>query len=225
MAKILIVEDDKVLAKIIKKMLESQMHVVELATDGTTGLNFIEESSFDLLILDWGLPEVSGVVLCDQYRQRQGQAPVLFLTARASIEDKFKGFSAGADDYLTKPFDVRELLMRVNALLKRTNQQLDETVLQVGELKMNPRAGIVTQAGESITLAPREFALLEFFMKHPNELFAPSTLIERLWEADAEATEVALRSCIARIRKKIDIPGRASIIQSVHGRGYRLVKE
>ncbi|MBX9694551.1 MAG: response regulator transcription factor, partial [Cyanobacteria bacterium] len=190
MAKILLVEDDRVLAKIVKKFLQSHKYVVELTFDGETGLNFIEGSLFDLLIVDWNLPNITGLELCQRYRRVNGKAPVLFLTAKADIESKLLGFSAGADDYLVKPFDTRELLVRVRALLKRTEQTMEE-VLQADDLEMNLRSGIVTRSGEPIELTTLEYSLLELLMRHPNELISQDTIIDRVWKADSAATELS----------------------------------
>lgn len=223
MAKILLVEDDLMLLKLVCQHLRSRLHVVDAVGDADEAAAYLDVGDFDLVIMDWCLPGQSGLTgvdLCSNYRQKGGEAPVLFLTGQSDIDDKTAGFNAGADDYLCKPFDIKELLLRVESLLRRPAAMKND-VLRAGSLTVEPRAGRVIFNGEEIMLQPREMALLEFLMRHPDTIYEPADLLARVWETDSDAGEVALRTCVSNIRKKLGISDRKSIIESVHGRGYR----
>ncbi|MBI1270302.1 response regulator [bacterium] len=223
MAKILLVEDDLMLLKLVCQNLRARFHVVDAVGNADDARDYLENSEFDLVIMDWCLPGkagLSGVDLCSIYRDRGGQAPVLFLTGQTDIDDKTAGFNAGADDYLCKPFDMKELLLRVDSLLRRPAARKSE-VLRAGELSIEARSGRVRFRGSEIILQPREMALLEFLMRHPDTVYEPTDLLAKVWDTDSDASEVALRTCISNIRKKLGLTDRRSIIESVHGRGYR----
>lgn len=221
MAKILIVEDDVTLARVVRDALESERHVVETCHDGESGLAYLDATKYELLILDWELPKSSGIEICSHFRRRGGHSPVLFLTAKSSMSDKEKGFAVGADDYLTKPFDIRELVIRVRALLRRPAATVG-SVLKVGGLELETATGSVTRGDEVIKLQPRELSLLEFLMRHPDSFFTADSLLARVWDTDSEASEVALRSCITKLRRKIDVEGEASFIETSKGLGYKI---
>ncbi len=221
MAKILIVEDDPMLRQLVRDALETERHVVDDCQDGRSGMAFVDAGSYELLILDWEMPHATGIELCSHFRGQGEQAPVLFLTARASMDDKEKGFAVGADDYLTKPFDVRELLIRVRALLKRP-QQITKDILKIGDMHLDTNSGVVKRGDTLVRLQPRELALLEFLMRHPDTYFTAEALMARVWDTDSEATEVALRSCITKMRRKMDVEGQQSFIETAKGLGYRI---
>lgn len=221
MAKILIVEDDPMLRQLVRDTLSAERHTVDDCADGHSGMAFIDSGNYELLVLDWELPHKSGIELCSHFRNQGEQAPVLFLTARASMDDKEKGFAVGADDYLTKPFDVRELVIRVKALLKRP-QQMTKDVLIVGGMQLDTNSGVVKRGDALVRLQPRELALLEFLMRHPDTYFTAEALMARVWDTDSEATEVALRSCITKMRRKMDTEGQPSFIETAKGLGYRI---
>lgn len=171
MAKILFVEDDLDLAQRVIQCLKAEEHVVEHSASGLDAATVLEYGEFDLLIFDWSLPDLSGVELCKQFRSRGGKTPVIMLTGKTTTSDKEQGLDSGADDYMTKPCDVRELLARIRALLRRPPAILG-TILQVGDLTLDTRWHTVTMAGNNVTLQPREFALLEFLMKYPDQPFS-----------------------------------------------------
>ncbi len=223
MPKILLVEDDKDLAKIISEYLKSEQYSFEIAHDGTTGYEFLVHGHFDLIILDWNLPGMSGVELLRKYRAGQGVSPVLMLTGKKEITDKEEGLDTGADDYLTKPFNMREMTARIRALLRRPAQSVSST-LKVGNLELDPHKHKLLKNGEDVHLLPKDFSLLEFFMRHPDEVFSQDALIQRVWSFDAEATSDALRTSIKRLRKKLDDTEdeEESIIETVRRVGYRL---
>ena len=220
MAKILVVEDDESLRNVLSEALQAQHHIIDLVADGKSGLAYVEGSHYDLIILDWELPGCSGIDICRAYRKNGGESPVLFLTARGQINEKAQGFEVGADDYLVKPFLVQELLMRVKALLRRPTQVVND-VLRFADLTLDPQTGRVEKSGAEVKLQRRELALLEFFMRHPSTVFSADSLLVRVWDSDSEATEIALRSCIAKIRRKLDREGKPSIIESIWGKGYK----
>ncbi len=221
MAKILVIEDDKYLCEVINDRLCLDKHTVDVCETGTDGLEYLLANQYDVVILDWNLPGMPGVEILKTYRDKHGTAPVLMLTGRNTIDEKEIGLGSGADDYLTKPFNMRELQARVRALLRRSSSFTPE-VLKIGKLVLDTRALVVKKGDSEIHLMPKEFALLEFFARNPNELFSAETIIGRVWATEADCGLESLRSCVKRLRKKIDDDGEESIIENVFGVGYRL---
>ncbi len=223
MSKILVVEDDRGLADIVKDHLEHQHHAVQLTHTGDDGDKLMRLYEYDCIILDWELPDgPSGIELCKNYRARGGTAPVLMLTGRQTIDQKETGFDAGADDYLTKPFIVRELVARVQALLRRPPVIITRAIT-AGDLEFDTLSRSLKKSGEVVALFKTEADLLEHFMKHPNQVFSPDALLDRVWKGEDNGTLDALRTCIGRLRKKIDTDGQGSYIENMRGSGYRFV--
>lgn len=221
MAKILVVEDDKDLAGTVRDCLTEDHHHVEMVHSGGDAVSLIEGFDCDLLILDWELPEFSGVEICKRYRRKRGQAPVLILTGRSQISDKEVGFDAGADDYMTKPFDYRELKMRVKALLRRSSGTVDN-ILRVANVSINLDTFVVSVSEKNVHLLPKEFAVLEFLARHPNQVFSAETLLERIWASDTESSANTVRTTLYTLRKKICPKGTPQVLDTVHGIGYKL---
>jgi DNA-binding response OmpR family regulator len=221
MSKILLVEDDAELTAMIAEWLSFERHIVEVVHNGRDGLDRLRNCQYDVVILDWSLPDLSGLEICRQYRGAQGITPIIMLTGRGSVSDKEAGLDSGADDYLTKPFNMKELSARIRAMLRRSTAQ-PSNVLKSGELVVDPGKYKVLKNGVEIQLLPREFALLEFFMRHPDEVFSAEALLQRVWHSESEATSDALRTCIKRLRQKIDMNDDDSIIQTIPRVGYRL---
>jgi DNA-binding response OmpR family regulator len=225
MAKILLVEDNLDLATIVADTLRNERHVVESVADGLAALDYLKLAQFELVIMDWELPGLSGVEVIKKHRELGGQTPVIMLTGRSRLEDKEVGFDVGADDYLPKPFDSRELIARVRALLRR-QPTVNSTILKVADLELDPVKFKLSKAGHHVHLTPKDFALLEFFMRHPDEIFSPDQLITRVWDYDSEASSESLRVAIRRIRKAIDRDDASqdSLIENIARIGYRLRK-
>lgn len=225
MAKILLVEDDMGLSRMVRDWLTFEHHLVETADNGRDGLDKLQFYQYDLVILDWELPEMTGIEICKEFRSRGGTTPVLMLTGKGTIGDKESGFEAGADDYLTKPFHMKELSMRLKALLRRGGTALQGDTLKFRDLALEPASHRVTREGKDLQLLPKEFALLEFLMRHPNQVFSAEALLSRVWASETDTTVDAVSTCIKRLRKKIDQEGQSSIIKTVHGVGYKLESE
>jgi two-component system OmpR family response regulator len=221
MAKILLVEDDPNIAAAVQDSLEHTKHRVEAVVDGEEALVCLEVSEYDLIVLDMGLPKMSGAEVCSAFRARGGTTPVLMLTANDTLRGKEAGFTAGVDDYLTKPFHPAELLMRVKALLRRS-PNLQNDVLTCGGLELDLGTTQVRHKGQLIRLSPIELALLEFLMRHKGRVFSQDELLVKVWPSDSERTPDSIRTCIRKLRAKIDEPGAESIIENLHGLGYRL---
>lgn len=221
MAKILLIEDDRALAAMIVDWLNTEQHVVETVENGDDGFDRISFYEYDLAIIDWELPYMSGVDILRNYRRKGGMMPVLMLTGKGTIDEKERGLDAGADDYLTKPFHVKELSARLRALLRRPPVAHKSTLSAFG-IELDTISRTVIRGGVEIELVPKEFALLEFFMRHPNQVFSAEALLNRVWSSESEATVEALKSCIKRLRKKIDAEGEESILKNIHGVGYKL---
>jgi DNA-binding response OmpR family regulator len=221
MAKILIVEDDTDISTIVSRWLKHENHLVEISKDGEDASVKLKLNQYDLIILDWMLPKVTGVELCQKFRANGGTTPILLLTAKSTIENKETGLDSGADDYLTKPFDLKELSARVRALLRRSGS-LTSKILKIGDLSLDAEMHQVTLADNPIVLNPKEFALLEFLMRHPNQIFSGEALLSRVWQSDAMASSDTVRAHIKNLRKKIDQPGKTSPISTVHGLGYKM---
>ena len=222
MAKILLVEDDPEHAELIRDWLKKDVHFVDVVDNGADALHLLGLYKFDLLILDWNIPEMSGVDLCKEFRERGGTTPILMLTGKAAIEDKEQGFDSGADDYLTKPVNLRELSARTRSLMRRGNTVVNSSKLVVGDITMDTQSRLVTRNGQSIDLLPREFALLELFCKNPTRVFSVDELISSVWSYDQSVSDHAVRVCISRLRTKLDVEGRESVLESVYSVGYRI---
>lgn len=223
MAKILFVEDDQGLAEMVLEWLICERHSIEHISDGQTGLDYLQYGKYDLAILDWTLPGKTGLDICKQHRANGGTTPVIMLTAKGAENDKELGLDSGADDYLTKPFSVKELSARIRALLRRPPNTL-ANILEIKDLSLDSVKHTVTKAGTNIQLLPKEFTLLEFFMRHPDEIFSSEALLDRIWHSDSEATPDAVRTCLKRLRRKIDgdLAENQSYIQTVPKLGYKM---
>jgi DNA-binding response OmpR family regulator len=222
--KLLLVDDDENLLNTVQDWFKAQNFEVDIVSNGREGLERLKFYKYDLVILDWGMPDMSGIDVCRAYRTEGGETPVLMLTGQDKIEHKETGFSAGADDYLTKPFSLRELAARVRALLRRPSTYTSEK-LQVGTIFIDSGARKVVRNGKDIDLAPREFSLLEFLMRHADQVFSDEAILDRVWPSSSDASSETLRTCIKKLRRKIDIEGQASIIKNVAGVGYRFDSE
>ena len=220
--KILIVEDEAGLATTLKDRLRKEGYQVNVAKDGLAGFNLAAGEPFDLIVLDWMLPGQSGLTVCQKLRERGSSTPILMLTARRQLTDKVAGLKTGADDYLSKPFHMAELLARIDALARRGDAGNAEasTKLKLADLELDRMTRRVVRNGKKIELTAREFQLLEFMMRHPNQVFTADALLLRVWPSDSEATAEALRSTVKRIRKKVDPAG--ELLRTVHGVGYIL---
>ncbi len=221
MAKILVVEDDAEFAAVIEEWLSFDHHTVEVVPTGNEGLERLQIFEYELVILDLGLPGVSGMDILRSFRAQGAMTPVLILTGKRAMEDKLEGFETGADDFLTKPFHGKELSARVKALLRRPQAMLP-TILKHGDIELDPDNFVVKRNGEEVRLLPKEFALLQFMMRNPKRLFVTDELLLRVWSSDSEATAEALTTCIKRLRQKLDLPGQPSVVRNVHGVGYGL---
>lgn len=219
MAKILIVEDDVALANNIANLLSFEKHAVDVVYTGQDASLNLKTWSYDAIILDILLPDLTGYEVLKEYRTARGSSPVLILTGRTTIFDKTTGFDAGCDDYLTKPFHMKELSARINALLRRP-KQLTPVVLSAGDISLNTSNHRVEKAGVVISLPPIEYQFLEFLMRHPDQSFSSDTLFKRIWPSDSTATNEAIKAVIKRLRKKLDPDG--NMLQTIHGSGYIL---
>ncbi len=220
MAKILVVEDDKELLFAVENWLVLQDYLVETVANGADAADRLKFYQYDLLVLDWELPDGSGIEILASYRASGGQMPVLMLTGKGTITDKETGFDAGADDYLTKPFNMRELSARVKALLRRPGTTGGD-LLKAGDLSVDPVSHKVMRGQSEIHLHPKEFALLEFFLRHPQQVFSPEALIDHVWSSYSDASPDSIRAYITKLRAKIGDKNKESIIRTVHGVGYR----
>lgn len=222
MTKILIVDDEPDLAEGLKRSLVREQYVVEVAHDGEAAMDMLKISKYDLIVLDWMMPKQNGLEVCRWLRNKRDKTPVLMLTARGELDDKEMGLDSGADDYLTKPFQLREFQARVRAILRRAGDMDNGEVMTCGKITLHVRARKVERSGEQVKLEPKEFNLLEFLMRHPDQVFSADALVQRVWTSDTEVLSDAVRVYIRMLRKKLDVPGEPSIVETVHGSGYRL---
>ncbi len=219
--RILLVEDDRKAAALLMRGLREEGFVV----DHAASLAEADEAAFvtthDLIVLDGMLPDGDGVTLCRTLRARGQQVPVLMLTARDALSDRVDGLNAGADDYLTKPFEFEELLARLRALLRRSDMTRPP-VLVADDLRLDPASQEVTRAGRPVELTPKEFALLQALMRQPGAVVPRQRLAEQIWHGDPLAIDNLIDAHMSKLRRKIDAAGARPLIETVRGRGFRL---
>ena len=222
--RILVVEDEKKVASFIKKGLEEEGYAVDVAADGEEGLAMALARVHDLIILDIRLPRMDGLHVLQALRQDKVTTPVLLLTVRATIEDKVLGLDAGADDYLSKPFAFQELVARVRALLRR-RAEAEPTILQVGDLSLDPARRTVARGGEKIDLTAREFTLLDYFMRHPGRVLTRTMIAEHVWDYSFDTSTNVIDVYVNYLRKKIDTDREPKLLHTIRGVGYVLKAE
>lgn len=222
MPKALVADDDPRILQLVTDWLEHHQFQLDTVSDGVQAQEMLDHSQYDVLIFDWDMPKMSGVDLVKWFRAKGGTTPILLLTGKSSIDEKEDGFRAGADDYLTKPFDLRELSARLTALLRRGNVAASRKV-QVGALSVDPESHSAVVNGNQLKLTATEFAVLEFLSRHPNQVFSADALIGRVWPSSSEISPDTVRVYIKRLREKLTAAGQAELIQNVHGVGYKLV--
>jgi heavy metal response regulator len=220
----LVIEDEKMVARFVKKGLEEEGYAVDLAVDGEEGLAMVLDQVHDLIILDIALPKMDGLQVLKKLRERRVRTPVLLLTVRATIEDKVLGLDSGADDYLTKPFAFQELLARIRALLRR-KAETGPPLLQVENLVLDPARRVVTRAGERIDLTSKEFALLEYLMRNAGRVLTRAMISEHVWDYDFDTETNIIDVYVNYLRRKIDSGGEKKLIHTVRGSGYVLKSE
>jgi DNA-binding response OmpR family regulator len=220
--KILLVEDDNRIVNALVEALTDQRYIVEVAHDGEEGLNFAETLTYDLIVLDLMLPKLSGITLCQRLRQAGNKTLVLMLTGRDTSTDKVLGLDAGADDYVVKPFDLPELLARIRALLRRGSVSLSP-VLEWGWLCLDPNQCEVRYQDKQLDLTPKEYALLELFLRNGTRVLSRQVILERLWSFDDIPVEETVKVHLQKLRRKLKAVGApANLIETVYGLGYRL---
>jgi DNA-binding response OmpR family regulator len=219
MTKLLIVEDDPELSEQLAKCLQDQGYICEVAASGEDGMQLLNSFQFDLIVLDWNLPGITGLEVCKAYRKNGGVTPVLFLTGQSEIHQKESGLDSGADDYLVKPFEVRELTARIRSLLRRpTGLFVDQLSIDGLELEVQNRK--VSHGSKNIHLMPTECALLEFFMRHPNRFYSTKDLLDAVWNSQSEASLESVRTCMKTLRHKLAKIDKSNFIKTVPGSGY-----
>ena len=220
-AHILIVEDELRLAEIIQKQLQESGFKADVANDGYVGKRMIENSEYDLVVLDINLPLMNGYELCKEIRKKNSKIPIIMLTALGTSENKLIGFEAGADDYVLKPFDFRELLARINVFLKRKNVVIPESrKLSIADFEMDLDRKTASRAGKKIDLTSKEFALMETFLLNKNKLLSREFIIEKVWDLDFETGTNIIDVYVNYLRKKIDKNFEPKIIHTKFGFGF-----
>jgi two-component system OmpR family response regulator len=221
MIRILVIEDEARLARLISRVLKEEGYVAEAASDGRTGLSLALVEEFDLLIVDWMLPDLDGLEVIRRLRAAEMSVPVLMLTARTQIEDRVEGLDAGANDYLAKPFAFPELLARVRALSRwpRDGKRADP-VFAAGDVTLDPHRHVVWRDGERVDLSAREFALLATLLRRPGQVFTRSVLLDTVWSGSADVYTNVVDLYVSYLRKKLDRKGEPSRIRTVRGSGY-----
>jgi DNA-binding response OmpR family regulator len=220
---ILLVEDERMIANYVKRGLEEQGYAVDIAFSGEEALIWATGGVFDLIVLDIMLPPPDGIEVCKTLRRRGLQTPILMLTARDTVDDRVVGLDAGADDYLVKPFELKELLARLRALTRRTVDAPKTPVLQTADLILDPRILQVTRAGCAIDLTSKEYAVLECLMRAGGSILTREIIADHVWSYDVANGSNVIDVYIRTLRRKIDDPYEVKLIQTVRGTGYRLL--
>lgn len=222
-ANILLVEDDPGVQDMLKFSLSAEAYTIHQAFTVKQGWDIIQQKSIDLVLLDWMLPDNSGIDLLHRIRKYHAMLPVIMVTAKTEEEDRILGLDVGADDYVTKPFSVRELNSRIQALLRRSMP--DEQALQIGELALDPISHRVTVNETNLTLSPTEFRLLHYFMSHTDRVFSRTQLLDQVWGSQVYVEDRTVDVHIRRLRKQLQPFALDTLLQTVHGSGYRFSRK
>lgn len=219
--RILLIEDERRLANVVKKGLTEESFAVDMAFDGEEGLYLAKSEDYDLIILDVTLPKVDGITICKELRGKFIKTPILMLTARATLEEKIIGLDSGADDYLTKPFAFLELRSRIHALIRRSQKE-SSPVLKIADLELDPIKHLVRRNGNSISLTPKEFSILELLLRHNDEVVSRTMIIEHVWDYNFDSMSNVVDVFMAAIRRKVDKNAKIKLIHTFHGLGYKI---
>ncbi|GFE74016.1 winged helix family two component transcriptional regulator [Novosphingobium sp. PhB57] len=221
---VLVVEDDRALCELLTWNLSAEGYQVRSTSDGEEALLMVQEQAPDAIILDWMIEHVPGIEVCRQLRKDKdtAQIPILMLTARGEEEDRIRGLKTGADDYVTKPFSPRELLARIEALLRRARPSLAGNVLQWGDIELDATSHRVRRSGEALHLGPTEFRLLRYFMERPNRVVSRQQILDGVWGMDSDIDERTVDVHIRRLRKAINRDGDTDPIRTVRAAGYAM---
>ncbi len=222
--RVLVIEDTERMAELLRRALREEGHAVDAVATGEDGVWMAGENPYDAILLDLVLPDVDGFEVCRRIRAAGGGAPILMLTARDAVDDRVRGLDSGADDYLTKPFALTELTARVRALLRRGGHERP-AVLQVGDLTLDPATRAVRRGETEVSLTAKEFALLEYFMRHPGEVLSRTRLLEHVWDFAFDGDSNVVEVYVRYLREKVDRPFGRDSIETVRGAGYRLRPE
>ena len=223
--KILLVDDEVELTDPLSRLLRREGYDVDVATEGTTGCTLATQGGYDLLILDWMLPGMNGLEICRQVRSHQDATPVLFLTAKDTLDDRVDGLDAGADDYLVKPFELRELLARVRALLRRSpnlEQSAQPSRLSFHGLELDQDNQLAYRQGQAIELSEKETSLLAYLLQNTNQVLTHEQIYRAVWGEQEQPSSNVLAAQMRLLRRKIEPKGTAPLIHTVYGKGYRL---
>ncbi|MDZ8053436.1 MAG: two-component system response regulator RppA [Aulosira sp. ZfuVER01] len=222
--RILLVDDEVELTGPLSRVLTREGYSVDAAYEGINGSNLAQTGSYDLLILDWMLPGKTGLEICQELRRQGKTTPVLFLTAKDTLDDRVEGLDAGADDYLVKPFELRELLARVRALLRRSGVETYSTTtgrLTVADLELDIENQVAYRQERVIELSQKESQLLQYFMEHSGQLLTHAQIMQNLWQDEEQPSSNVIAALIRLLRRKIEVAGEAQLIHTVYGKGYR----
>lgn len=223
--RVLVVEDERNIATYVKRGLEEQGYAVDSAYDGREALEWANAVAFDLIILDVLMPELNGIEVCRELRTMGVRSPVLMLTARDQIDDRVAGLDAGADDYLVKPFALKELLARMRALGRRSGDAPKSSVLQLADLTLDTTTHRVQRGGKAIELTAKEFSILNCLLREPGRVFTRTMIAEHVWNYDVFNQSNVVDVYIRNLRRKIDDPCDSKLIHTIRGTGYRLSLE
>jgi DNA-binding response OmpR family regulator len=222
--KVLLVEDEHRIAQSIKRGLEQERFIVDVVFTGNDGYDLASTEAYDVILLDWMLPDMDGKVITNKLRQQQIQTPIIMLTAKGQVHEKVEGLDSGVDDYVTKPFSFEELLARMRAIVRRP-KQLVSTDVVAGDLYLDPVTFEVKRGDKEIHLSQKEFSLLNYLMRHANQIVTKEQLISQVWDYDADILPNTVEAYIKNLRKKIDVPfpDQPQRIKTLRGFGYKLV--
>jgi len=223
--RILLVEDERKISAYVKRGLEEQGYAVDAAYTGQEALDWTSDIEFDLIILDILLPEMDGISVCRKLRKKGSRVPILMLTARDAVDDRVAGLDAGADDYLVKPFAMKELLARLRALSRRSNEAPKETLLQIADLTLDMLTQRVKRGNKLISLASKEFSVLECLMREPERVLSRTQIAEHVWNYDVFNQSNVVDVYIRNLRRKIDAPYELKLLHTIRGSGYRISAE